>query len=52
MREKMEIKELEEKINYLLDLNDGSCDRPEVIEQRIIYIEYLKELLYNKKEEK
>lgn len=42
---------MEEKIRYLSDLNRDEGDRPEVIEQRNIYIDYLKRLLINKKED-
>lgn len=47
MREKMESWELEEKIEFLSGLNEDSCERPDVINQRKMYIDYLKRLLNN-----
>lgn len=47
----MEIWEYEARIEYLECLNRESCERPEVIRQREIYIDYLKTLMNNKKKD-
>lgn len=47
----MERWELESRIKYLEGLNEGSIDRPEVIENRKVHIKHLKKLLINKVEE-